>query len=72
MSGILSATGSAPQKVHPPNFLAAGDRPNDKPALEGTIPFAFGGKTYQTWYKIYGDPVPSKSVPLVVVHGGKL
>ena len=35
---------------------------------EGTIPFAFGDDTYQTWYKIYGELGSRR--PLVVVHGG--
>ena len=35
---------------------------------EGTISFAFGDETYNTWYKIYGELGTHR--PLVVVHGG--
>lgn len=37
---------------------------------EGTIPFTVDGKTYQTWYKIFGDLQNWTSLPLVVLHGG--
>ena len=38
---------------------------------EGRIPFTVDGETHETWYRIYGDLATSKSVPLVVIHGGK-
>ncbi|PCH43110.1 proline-specific peptidase [Wolfiporia cocos MD-104 SS10] len=35
----------------------------------GTIPFTYGGETYQTWYKVVGD-LKGGVRPLVVLHGG--
>ena len=48
--------------------------PSSEPPLpEGSsVPFVVDEETHQTWYKIYGDLASSKSVPLVVIHGGKL
>ncbi|PCH39115.1 proline-specific peptidase [Wolfiporia cocos MD-104 SS10] len=37
---------------------------------EGTVPFAYGGETYQTYYKVYGDLANGAHTPLVVIHGG--
>jgi len=82
MSGILSRVRLALGKLHPPGFLRA-DRISTAPANgnqaaqpptpapEGTIPFMVDGETHQTWYRVFGDLASSKSVPLVVIHGGK-
>jgi len=78
MSGMLSRIKSALGKVYPQkltthmstasaNSNLGGDPPT--PAPEGTIPFTVDGETHQTWYRVCGD-LASKSVPLVVVHGG--
>ncbi|KAL6299313.1 proline iminopeptidase [Sparassis latifolia] len=37
---------------------------------EGTIPFAYQGETYQTYYKVFGDLANRTHTPLVVLHGG--
>lgn len=82
MSDILSRIKLALGKVRPPRFLkahhistaSANSNQTTKPptpAPEGTIPFTVDGETHQTWYRIFGDLASSKSVPLVVIHGGK-
>ncbi|PPR06756.1 hypothetical protein CVT24_013064 [Panaeolus cyanescens] len=38
-------------------------------STEGRIDFTVNGKTYQTWYKIFGD-IRSGKVPVVALHGG--
>ena len=38
---------------------------------ESEAPFTVDGETHKTWYKVYGD-LASGSVPLVVLHGGKV
>jgi len=82
MSGILSRVRLALGKLHPPGFIRA-DRISTAsangsqaaqpptPAPEGTIPFMVDGEIHQTWYRVFGDLASSKSVPLVVIHGGK-
>ncbi|PPQ94169.1 hypothetical protein CVT25_003754 [Psilocybe cyanescens] len=37
---------------------------------EGTIPFSVDGKTYATWYRVFGDIKNRTVPPLVVLHGG--
>ncbi|KAF8987299.1 Alpha/Beta hydrolase protein [Cyathus striatus] len=36
----------------------------------GIAEFTFGGKVYQTWYKVFGDLKESGKRPLVALHGG--
>jgi pimeloyl-ACP methyl ester carboxylesterase len=36
----------------------------------GSIPFRFGGETFETFYKAVGDVRSSSRRPLVVLHGG--
>ncbi|KAI0919674.1 hypothetical protein AcV5_001673 [Taiwanofungus camphoratus] len=38
--------------------------------IEGTIPFAYRGETFQTYYKVFGDLKTRTQDPLVVLHGG--
>ncbi|KAI0362151.1 alpha/beta-hydrolase [Trametes cingulata] len=38
--------------------------------VEGSIPFAHGGETYQTFYKVFGNLTTRTHTPLVVLHGG--
>lgn len=61
-------------RVHHISATSADSNQTDKPpkpAPEETIPFTADGETHQTWYKVFGDLSSSKSVPLVVIHGGK-
>jgi proline-specific peptidase len=44
--------------------------PSSVPVQEGTIPFAVGGDTLATWYKVVGDLDGRKTRPLVLLHGG--
>ena len=37
---------------------------------EGTVPFATGGETHETWYRVTGEPRPDGPAALVVAHGG--
>lgn len=37
---------------------------------EGKMPFAIGGETFETYYKVFGDLKSSTRTPLVVLHGG--
>lgn len=37
---------------------------------EGKIDFPYGGETFQTYYKLYGDIVNRSKNPLIVLHGG--
>lgn len=60
---------------HPEQPLAGQTAPapsSDVPVREGLIPFkcATTGKTYTTWYRVFGQlPHPTRR-PLIVVHGG--
>lgn len=38
--------------------------------LEGKIPFTVHGETFETYYKIAGDPSTRDQIPIVVLHGG--
>lgn len=42
------------------------------PVREGLIPFkhAASGKTYETWYKVFGQLSNPSQKPIIVVHGG--
>jgi proline-specific peptidase len=40
------------------------------PVKEGTIPFAVGGETFSTWYKLFGVLEGRGKRPLVILHGG--
>ncbi|RDX56731.1 proline iminopeptidase [Lentinus brumalis] len=40
------------------------------PVVEGHIPFAYQGETYETYYKVYGDLANRTQSPLVALHGG--
>lgn len=39
------------------------------PSIQGVVPFTVDGKTYQTWYSVFGD-LKSGGTPLVALHGG--
>ncbi|KAL7283426.1 hypothetical protein ACG7TL_002856 [Trametes sanguinea] len=38
--------------------------------VEGTIPFAYKGEIYQTYFKVFGDLATRVRPPLVILHGG--
>jgi len=40
------------------------------PSEEGTLPFAYQGDAFETYYKVFGDLSNRTRTPLVVVHGG--
>ena len=37
---------------------------------EGFASFVYGGETYQTYYKIFGDLALPNAIPVIVIHGG--
>lgn len=36
---------------------------------EGKIPFPYNGETFETYYKLVGEPTPNTPPPLIVIHG---
>ena len=40
------------------------------PVKTGTIPFAYNGETFETYYKLFGDLAARTRDPLLVLHGG--
>lgn len=40
------------------------------PSHEGVIPFTYAGRTYETWYRVFGKLANSSQTPLIGLHGG--